>query len=143
MDSTHGTKLSCQITKMDFEVIEGPLMEFIRSNEFNKYLVAKSSRSFVTDIRGQHFYNIIIIIILGVRQDGPESPPLFNLYIFVMRLFLEKGRNENIDFFNHCYRINVKSFRDERALMKPKKLFGKSFLEWRGYADDLVLFLQS
>ena len=83
----------------------------------------------------------------GVRQGGPESPPLFNLYIdFVMRLFLEKGKSEKIDFFEHCYRVNAKSFtRAERSLLRErgKKLNGKSLLEWCGYADDLVLFVNT
>ena len=81
----------------------------------------------------------------GVRQGGPESPPLFNLYIdFVMRLFIEKGKKGRIDFFENSYRINMKSFtRDERAALREqgKKIAGKSFLEWCGYADDLVLFV--
>ena len=83
----------------------------------------------------------------GVRQGGPESPPLFNLYIdFVMRLFIEKGKKEKIDFFEHSYRINMKSFtRDERVALREqgKKIAGKSLLEWCGYADDLVLFVKS
>ena len=87
----------------------------------------------------------------GVRQGGPESPVLFNLYItfyidFVMRLFIEKGKQLNVDFFEHSFRINSKSFtRDERSQLKRenKKLFGKSLLEWCGYADDLVLFVNS
>ena len=83
----------------------------------------------------------------GVRQGGPESPLLFNLYIdFVTRLFIEKGKQLNIDFFDHSFRINSKSFtRDERSQLKQenKKLFGKSLLEWCGYADDLVLFVNS
>ena len=46
----------------------------------------------------------------------------------------------------NTYRINVKSFtRNDRALMRDngKKLIGKSSLEWCGYADDLVLFVNS
>ena len=41
----------------------------------------------------------------GVRQGGPESPPLFNLYIdFVMRVFLAKcKRDTEIKFFNFQY----------------------------------------
>ena len=83
----------------------------------------------------------------GVRQGGPESPLLFNLYIdFVMRLFIEKCKQLKIDFFEHSFRINSKSFtRDERyqITQENKKLYGKSLLEWCGYADDLVLFINS
>ena len=84
----------------------------------------------------------------GVRQGGPESPFLFNLYIdFVMRLFMEKAQSDrNIDFFNHKYRMNSNSFtRSDRISMRENRqsLSGSSLLPWCGYADDLVLFLQS
>uniref|UniRef100_A0A7M5UNA8 Reverse transcriptase domain-containing protein n=1 Tax=Clytia hemisphaerica TaxID=252671 RepID=A0A7M5UNA8_9CNID len=84
----------------------------------------------------------------GVRQGGPESPFLFNLYIdFVMRLMIEKSRNDPlIQFFVHKYCINSHSIsRNERVIMREKGLSssGTSLLPWCGYADDLVLFLQS
>ena len=78
----------------------------------------------------------------GVRQGGPESPILFTLYIdFVMRTFLEKANLKGIEFFQHKFRINLKSLtRDERYLLRDK-INGISPLSWSGYADDLVLFL--
>lgn len=84
----------------------------------------------------------------GVRQGGPESPNLFNLYVdFVMRIFIEKSRNiEEIKFFEHKYRINCRAFtREERSYMRSNNLrsWGSSKLPWSGYADDLVLFLLS
>ena len=84
----------------------------------------------------------------GVRQGGPESPFLFNLYIdFVMRVFSEKCRNDNaIEFFTHKYRINPNSIsRSDRLKMRVDNLnlWGSSLLRWCGYADDLVLFLLS
>ena len=84
----------------------------------------------------------------GVRQGGPESPFLFNLYIdFVMRLMLEKSHsNQTIDFFTHKYRINGNSIsREERLSMRKDNISqsGTSSLPWCGYADDLVLFLQN
>lgn len=44
----------------------------------------------------------------GVRQGGPESPPLFNLYIdWVMRLFIyECEQNNQINCIIHKYRIS-------------------------------------
>jgi len=56
----------------------------------------------------------------GVRQGGPESPPLFNLYIdFVMRVFMSKCVTDgSIRFFEHHYRINARSVsREERLKM--------------------------
>ena len=63
----------------------------------------------------------------GVRQGGPESPLLFNLYIdYVMRVYVEKSIT-----------------RAERLRMRNsnEKLSGESSLPWCGYADDLILFL--
>ena len=79
----------------------------------------------------------------GVRQGGPESPFIFNLYVdFVMRVFLEQSENAN--FFEHRYRVNPRSFtREERYALRNEQinLNGSSVLPWCGYADDLVLFL--
>ena len=84
---------------------------------------------------------------IGVRQGGPESPNLFNLYVdFVMRVFLEKSSYiEDIKFFQHEFRINCRAFtREQRSYMRNNDLrsWGTSTLPWSGYADDLVLFLQ-
>lgn len=84
----------------------------------------------------------------GVRQGGPESPCLFNLYLdFVMRLFIERCKDvEGINFFKHSFRMNLNSFtREERLYMRNNdiKTWGESSLPWSGYADDIVLFLLS
>ena len=83
---------------------------------------------------------------IGVRQGGPESPNLFNLYVdFVMRVFLEKSSYiEDIKFFQHKFRINCRArARKQRSYMRNNVLrsWGTSILPWSGYADDLVLFL--
>ena len=83
----------------------------------------------------------------GVRQGGPESPFLFNLYLdFVMRLILEKAHmNDDIKFFDHKYHISTSSLsRAERLSIREKNinLSSSSILPWCGYADDLVLFLK-
>ncbi|XP_066928505.1 uncharacterized protein [Clytia hemisphaerica] len=79
----------------------------------------------------------------GVRQGGPESPFLFNLFIdYVMRVFMEKATD--IDFFEHKYRINPRSIkRNQRYQLRNRniKLNGNAILPWCGYADDIVLFL--
>ena len=42
----------------------------------------------------------------GVRQGGPESPMLFNLFVdFVMRTFLKDYKAAGIKFLNLRYRI--------------------------------------
>ena len=78
----------------------------------------------------------------GVRQGGPESPPLFNLYIdFVMRIFMRHATNQRLDFFQFKYRIP--NTREERATIKRGPTVGTSQLDWAGYADDIVLYLLS
>ena len=81
----------------------------------------------------------------GVRQGGPESPLLFNLYVdYVMRIFVSKCKDENIQFYEHSYRINPRSIsRDERLEMRRKNIasYGTKVIPWNGYADDLILFL--
>ena len=78
----------------------------------------------------------------GVRQGGPESPLIFNLYIaFVMRLFIEKGKQLNIDFFDHSFRINSKSFtRDVRSQLKQEKKNSLESHYWNGAAMQMTLF---
>jgi len=77
----------------------------------------------------------------GVRQGGPESPPLFNLYIdFVMRTFMTQANEYGFDFFKFKYRIpSTRTGRRE----KRGNDFGISTLDWAGYADDIVLYLMS
>ena len=81
----------------------------------------------------------------GVRQGGPESPFLFNLFIdFVMREFMEKCAKVGIKFFEHKFRINGKTIsREERLNLRHlnQKLNGTSIIPWCGYADDLILFM--
>ena len=82
----------------------------------------------------------------GVRQGGPESPFLFNLFIdYVMRVFIGRCiKNEDIKFFQHKYRLNSRSIsREERLIMRNLKIgaSGVYTLPWCGYADDLILFM--
>ena len=66
-------------------------------------------------------------ITLGVRQGGPESPMLFNLFLdFVMRIFMDLR-----------YRI------PEYASKRKRTRVGSQNLNWVGYADDIVLIFDS
>ena len=91
--------------------------------------------------------NEIFLTTAGVRQGGPESPPLFNLYIdFVMRVFMEKcNKDKEIRFFTFQYRLNCRAVtREERLASRNnnnQKTEGECVLPWCGYADDLILFL--
>ena len=78
--------------------------------------------------------NDLFEIILGVRQGGPESPPLYNLFMdYVMRLYIELCKKKNIRFLKLNYRIP--SF----STKKNKTNSGNFDLDWIGYADDLEL----
>lgn len=74
-------------------------------------------------------------VLSGVRQGGPESPMLYNLYMdYVMRLFEEECSNKKIRFPRLMYRI------PETATEKERVMVGCNTIDWIGYADDLVLF---
>ena len=81
-------------------------------------------------------------LILGVRQGGPESPPLYNLYMdYVMRLFMEQCEMNNIKFLKLQYRIpSTATTREERH---NKSDHGDHIIDWVGYADDVALYLRT
>ena len=80
-------------------------------------------------------------LLLGVRQGGPESPPLFNLYLdYVMRVFTDLCKKRGIKFLKLEYRIrSTATTRDER---NNKTHQGNQTVDWTGYADDLKLFFE-
>ena len=82
----------------------------------------------------------IFEIIMGVRQGGPESPVLFNLYIdYVMRIFLRRCGEKNIKFFKYgCYAIRSGASNTE-SIHLNLGVYGNAVIDWIGYADDLVL----
>ena len=75
---------------------------------------------------------------LGVRQRGPESPPLYNLYIdYVMRVFMGLCEKKNIKFLTLRYRVpSTATTREERY---QRTDVGEHDVNWSGYADDLAL----
>ena len=79
---------------------------------------------------------------LGVRQGGPESPTLFNLFIdYVMRVFLKLCKERGINFLNTNYAIpSLASPTNETSNLG---CFGKLIVDWIGYADDLALCFNS
>ena len=73
----------------------------------------------------------------GVRQGGPESPLLFNLFIdFVMRVYIEKCETIGIKFLQLKYRI------PNTASRTKKTTIGSHTIDWLGYADDLALLFE-
>ena len=73
----------------------------------------------------------------GVRQGGPESPVLFNLFIdFVMRVYIDKCKSTGIKFLQLNYKIPTS------ATVSCRITAGKQTIDWAGYADDLVLMFE-
>ena len=76
----------------------------------------------------------------GVRQGGPESPPLYNLYMdYVMRVFNELCIKKNIQFLKLKYRIRATACTREERMRGYQ---GQHDADWSGYADDLELFFE-
>jgi len=70
----------------------------------------------------------------GVRQGGPESPMLYNLFMdFVMRIYIEKCKQNGIKFLKLKYKI------PEAASKSGRIAIGEMTVDWCGYADDLLL----
>ena len=79
---------------------------------------------------------------LGVRQGGPESPSLYNLYMdYLMRVFVEKCSRQDIQFFKSKYCIPGQAVSAASASRFAK--YGNLIVDWIGYADDLVIFFES
>ena len=79
---------------------------------------------------------------LGVGQGGPESSPLFNLYIdYVMRVFIGLCEKNNIKFLTLRYRVpSAATTREERY---QRTDVGEHDVNWSGYADDLALIFSN
>lgn len=83
----------------------------------------------------------IFRLLSGVRQGGPESPPLYNLYMdYVMRVFMHTCQTEGIKFLTLKYRIRATATtRDGRRTQYQ----GNHTIDWSGYADDLLLVFEN
>ena len=74
----------------------------------------------------------------GVRQGGPESSILFNLFIdFAMRVFLDECKKKNIKFLQLNYKIPATATNST-----SRSMVGRQVIDWIGYADDLVLVFE-
>ena len=70
----------------------------------------------------------------GVRQGGPESPLLYNLYMdYIMRIYLGKCHTNGINFLKLKYNIPSSASNSGRVTK------GTYELDWTGYADDLMI----
>ena len=81
--------------------------------------------------------NGIFALTLGVRQGGPESPTLYNLYMdYVMRIFMKRCEEENIKFVSLSYSMPANASTSSNFGLGR---YGTQLLDWIGYADDLAL----
>ena len=85
--------------------------------------------------------NEVFEISIGVRQGGPESSILYNLYMdYVMRVFEHVCSEENIEFIKLNYRIRTTSCTREERM---HGYTGDHKANWCGYADDIELFFET
>ena len=70
----------------------------------------------------------------GVRQGGPESPILYNLFMdYVMRVVLDTCKVKGVSFLKLNYKIPSTASQNGRITI------GNHGIDWIGYADDLAL----
>ena len=77
---------------------------------------------------------------VGVRQGGPESPFLYNLYMdYVLRVFLIECSKKGIKYAKLKYLIPAKASNTHDNTNLTLGKYGQFSVDWIGYADDLVL----
>ena len=75
-----------------------------------------------------------------MRQGGPESPTLFNLFIdYVMRIFTQECERKIIKFIKPKYTIPKSASTSENKYLGQ---YGSKIITWVGYADDIVLVFE-
>ena len=80
-------------------------------------------------------------LLLGVRQGGPESPPLQNLYMdYVMRVYMSICKENNVNFLKLKYRIRSTATTREECASEYR---GDHTVDWSGYADNLELAFET
>ena len=95
--------------------------------------ILESLYSSTTTALAEHELDAFIIE-LGVRQGGPESPILFNLFIdYVMRVFLDECKRQKVEFVKLKYTIPKAACTNEAQFGE----YGETIIDWIGYADDI------
>ena len=93
-----------------------------------------------TSINGD--LNNVFKTYVGVRQGGPESPFLYNLYMdYVLRIFVLECKKKNIKFIKLKYLIPATATH-KKAEMLTLGSYGQFDMDWIGYADDLVIVFE-
>ena len=83
----------------------------------------------------------IFELLLGLRQGGPESPPLCNLVMdYGMRIFMDVCEKREINFLRLNYLI--RSTATTREYRAKSSTVGTHNTDWVGYADDLNLLFE-
>ena len=95
--------------------------------------ILESLYSLTTTALAEHELDTFITE-LGVRQGGPESPLLFNLFIdYVMRVFLDECKKQNVEFMKLKYTIPKAACTNDAQFGE----YGEHKIDWIGYADDI------
>ena len=73
-----------------------------------------------------------------MRQGGPESPVLYNLYMdYVMRVFLLECEKEGVEFVKLKFSIPRSASASTQTFALGN--YGEHINNWVGYADDIML----
>ena len=80
-------------------------------------------------------------ILVGCRQDGLESPTLFNYYFdFVLKVCAEEIDRKFPDGWGLSFDYRIPSQCTTRKQRGERRMVGSELIRWLLYADDLVLF---
>ena len=102
------------------------------------FKLLESVYSYTTTALSGHDSEIFDIMV-GVRQGGPESPTLYNLYIdYVMRVFLIECKKLGVKFTKFKYKI-PSAASITNGTQNTLGNNGEHSMSWVGYADDIVL----
>ena len=113
-----------------------PIHQRLSPNKDNTiFRILEAVYPYTTTALSETFPEEIFELSTGVRQGGPESPPLFNLYMdYVMRVYIHGCAKENVQFVKLKDRIRPTACTREEIM---SGYHGDHPVDWSGYADAI------